>query len=98
MASNTAEKADTLYLTTLSLEQLSRYRQNNEQIPPISFNIWKEEGIITGHERLDCLLRNAQISAVPNIYPLQWSDSHILVSVEEPHTYFERDAFSEGSL
>lgn len=98
MASNVDEKADTLYWTTLSLEQLRLYRQNNGQIPQLSFNIWENEEISTGgHEHLDDLLGNTQ-SAAPNLYPLQWSGSHILVSVEEPHTYFKRDPFSEGSL
>ena len=98
MADNIAEKADTLYWTTLSLKQLGLYRQNNEQIPPISFNLWEKEGIIAGHKHLDDLLGNVQTPTSQTLYPFQWSDSHILVSVEEPHTYFERDSFTEGSL
>src|SRR3989338_11697833 len=97
MASSIKENPDTLYWTTLSLNQLSSYRGDG-QIPPISFNIWQSEGIESGHKHLDGILIQGNQSHPAGIGPLEWDNSHLLISVEEPHTYFEKDPFSEGSL
>lgn len=92
------EYPDSLFWTTLSMQQLEGYRiKHGNNIPRISFNIWGAEEKSAGHKHLDELLEGVQPENLKS-KSFEWGDDYVLISVEEPHNYFFKDPFTEGSL